>query len=172
MNARLTKWAVGGTGACLLWVFALCVPGQASAQSSNAEFCSDMTQVARADAAVLLHPTEQHVHRLASDLTAAAATLPPTAVAANRAQLATLIATNLLGHNAPAIAATEAQYAEMWAHDAAAMFGYPASSSPSSVYAKLAPVASYVEHACPSSGKVLTGLNSSDHLHPTSGPGS
>lgn len=35
-----------------------------------------------------------------------------------------LIATNILGQNTPAIAATEAQYAEMWAHDAAAMYGY------------------------------------------------
>jgi len=34
------------------------------------------------------------------------------------------IATNILGQNTPAIAATEAQYMEMWAQDAAAMYGY------------------------------------------------
>jgi len=61
--------------------------------------------------------------------TAFAATVPPPAVAANRMQLAILIATNFFGQNAPAIAATEAQYAEMWAQDAAAMYGYAASSS-------------------------------------------
>ncbi|BBZ44148.1 PPE family protein [Mycobacterium parmense] len=58
-----------------------------------------------------------------------AATVPPPLIAANRAQLATLIATNILGQNTPAIAATEAQYAEMWAQDAAAMYGYAASSA-------------------------------------------
>ena len=63
---------------------------------------------------------------------ALAATVPPPLVAANRAQLASLVATNLLGQNAPAIAATEAQYAEMWAQDAAALYGYAAGSSTAS----------------------------------------
>ena len=58
-----------------------------------------------------------------------AATVPPPVIAANRIQLAVLIATNFFGQNTPAIAATEAQYAEMWAQDAAAMYGYAASSS-------------------------------------------
>ncbi|ORV87214.1 hypothetical protein AWC11_15560 [Mycobacterium interjectum] len=58
-----------------------------------------------------------------------AATVPPPVIAANRAQLMALIATNFLGQNTPAIAATEAQYAEMWAEDAAAMYGYAASSA-------------------------------------------
>jgi PPE-repeat protein len=58
-----------------------------------------------------------------------AATVPPPVVAANRAQLMALIATNILGQNTPAIAATEAQYAEMWAQDAAAMYGYAGSSA-------------------------------------------
>jgi PPE-repeat protein len=40
-----------------------------------------------------------------------------------------LIATNFFGQNTPAIAATEAQYAEYWAQDAAAMYGYAASSA-------------------------------------------
>ena len=52
---------------------------------------------------------------------ASAATVPPSAIAANRAALATLVATNFLGQNTPAIAATEAQYAEMWAQDAAVL---------------------------------------------------
>lgn len=58
-----------------------------------------------------------------------AMTVPPPVIAANRAQLATLVATNFLGQNTPAIAATEAHYYEMWAQDAAAMYGYAASSS-------------------------------------------
>ncbi|OSC43211.1 PPE family protein [Mycobacterium decipiens] len=53
-----------------------------------------------------------------------AMTVPPPLVAANRTQLLTLIATNFFGQNTAAIAALEAQYAEMWAQDAAAMYGY------------------------------------------------
>ncbi|GFG73341.1 PPE family protein [Mycobacterium botniense] len=58
-----------------------------------------------------------------------AATVPPAVIAANRALLAALVATNFLGQNTPAIAATEAQYAEMWAQDAAAMYGYAGASA-------------------------------------------
>ncbi|OBI47538.1 hypothetical protein A5707_18845 [Mycobacterium kyorinense] len=58
-----------------------------------------------------------------------AMTVPPPVIAANRAQLATLVATNFLGQNTPAIAATEAHYGEMWAQDAAAMYGYAATSA-------------------------------------------
>ncbi len=58
-----------------------------------------------------------------------AMTVPPPEIAANRALLMMLVATNFFGQNTPAIAATEAQYAEMWAQDAAAMYGYAASSA-------------------------------------------
>ncbi len=61
--------------------------------------------------------------------TAFAATVPPPVIATNRALLAALIATNILGQNTPTIAATEAQYMEMWAQDAAAMYAYASSSS-------------------------------------------
>ncbi|KBZ61982.1 hypothetical protein K875_02902 [Mycobacterium [tuberculosis] TKK-01-0051] len=61
--------------------------------------------------------------------TAFAATVPPPVIAANRSLLMTLIATNILGQNTAAIAATEAEYAEMWAQDAAAMYAYAASSA-------------------------------------------
>lgn len=57
-----------------------------------------------------------------------AATVPPTVIAANRTQLLSLIATNLFGQNAAAIAATEAAYTEMWAQDATAMNAYATSS--------------------------------------------
>src|SRR5690349_4344975 len=56
--------------------------------------------------------------------TAFAETVPPPVVTANRTLLATLVATNVLGQNTPAIATTEAEYAEMWARDTAAMIGY------------------------------------------------
>jgi PPE-repeat protein len=59
-------------------------------------------------------------------------TVPPAEIAANRAQLASLVATNILGQNTPAIAATEALYGEMWAQDAAAMYGYAGSSAAAS----------------------------------------
>ncbi|OBG29103.1 hypothetical protein A5672_03480 [Mycobacterium alsense] len=58
-----------------------------------------------------------------------AMTVPPPEIAANRALLMMLVATNFFGQNTPAIAATEALYAEMWAQDAAAMYGYAASSA-------------------------------------------
>jgi PPE-repeat protein len=61
--------------------------------------------------------------------TAFAMTVPPPVIAANRSLLASLVATNFLGQNTPAIAATEAHYAEMWAQDAAAMYGYAGSSA-------------------------------------------
>jgi PPE-repeat protein len=64
--------------------------------------------------------------------TAFAMTVPPPVIAANRVLLANLVATNFFGQNTPAIAATEAQYMEMWAQDAAAMYGYAGSSATAS----------------------------------------
>ena len=58
--------------------------------------------------------------------------MPPPIIAANRALLAALVATNFLGQNTPAIAVTEAHYMEMWAQDAAAMYAYAGSSSTAS----------------------------------------
>jgi PPE-repeat protein len=57
-----------------------------------------------------------------------AMTVPPPAIAANRALLAALVATNFFGQNTPAIMLTEALYAEMWAQDAASMYGYAGAS--------------------------------------------
>ncbi len=61
--------------------------------------------------------------------TAFAMTVPPPVIAANRAQLSSLVTTNVLGQNTPAIAATEAQYGAMWAQDIAAMDGYASTSA-------------------------------------------
>ncbi len=61
--------------------------------------------------------------------TAFAATVPPPEIEVNRALLASLVSTNTFGQNTGAIAATESQYSEMWAQDAAAMYGYAGASS-------------------------------------------
>ncbi len=83
----------------------------------------------------------QAVASAAAFETAYAMTVPPGEVAANRALLAMLVATNVLGQNTPAIAATEAHYGEMWAQDALAMYGYATSSAASGKLNPLAPPA-------------------------------
>jgi PPE-repeat protein len=60
---------------------------------------------------------------------ALAATVLPIVVADNRTRLVSLVGSNLLGQNAPAIAAAEAEYEQMWARDVAAMSGYFAGAS-------------------------------------------
>ncbi|WP_156685772.1 PPE family protein [Mycobacterium sp. Marseille-P9652] len=60
---------------------------------------------------------------------ALASVVPPAAVAANRARLAQLLATNLLGSNLPAIAQTEDEYQTMWATNSAALSRYQAASA-------------------------------------------
>jgi PPE-repeat protein len=84
------------------------------------------------------------------------ATVPPPEIAANRALLMALVATNLLGQNTAAIVATEAQYAEMWAQDAAAMYGYAGASSSAST---LTPFTTAAESANPAGlgDQTLTG---------------
>ncbi len=67
-----------------------------------------------------------------------AMTVPPTVIAANRALLLALVATNFFGQNTPAIMATEADYVEMWAQDAVAMYGYAGASSVASTIAPFA----------------------------------
>jgi PPE-repeat protein len=59
-------------------------------------------------------------------------TVAPPVIASNRALLMALIATNFFGQNTPAIAATEVQYAEMWAQDAVAMYTYAGSAATAS----------------------------------------
>lgn len=61
--------------------------------------------------------------------TARAGVVPPAAIEANRNALQTLIATNFLGVNTPAIAATIAAYDEMWVQDATVLYGYSADAA-------------------------------------------
>jgi PPE-repeat protein len=55
--------------------------------------------------------------------------VPPPVIAANRAELAQATATNVLGLNSGIIAQLEAQYADFWAQDAAAMYSYAGNSA-------------------------------------------
>jgi PPE-repeat protein len=75
-----------------------------------------------------------------------AATVPPPVIAENRALLMSLVATNIFGQNTPAIEATEMQYAQMWAQDAAAMYGYAGTSAAASA---LTPFASPPQNTNP-----------------------
>lgn len=70
-----------------------------------------------------------------------AMTVPPALVAANRSRLMFLVATNLLGQNTPAIAATQSEYAEMWAQDTAAMYSYAGMSASASTLTPFTPPA-------------------------------
>jgi PPE-repeat protein len=91
---------------------------------------------------VWLRTTAAQCEEAATQAAAAAAayesayamTVPPPLVATNRVQLATLIGTNVFGQNTPAIMATEAEYSEMWAQDATAMYNYAASSAAASAF--------------------------------------
>ena len=66
----------------------------------------------------------------ASAYEAALATIvDPGLITANRGQFVSLVMSNLFGQNAPAIAAAEAAYEQMWAQDVTAMGGYHASAS-------------------------------------------
>ncbi|MEZ0382635.1 PPE domain-containing protein [Mycobacterium sp. pW045] len=87
-----------------------------------------------------MHATAAQAEHAASQARTAAAayesafamTVPPPVITANRAQLMTLLATNYLGQNTAAIAATEAHYGQMWAQDATAMYGYATTSAAAS----------------------------------------
>src|ERR1700733_988803 len=60
--------------------------------------------------------------------TALSATVSPAEIPANRTQLLSLSQANIFGQYNAAIAALEAQYAQFWAQDVAAITGYSASS--------------------------------------------
>ena len=58
-----------------------------------------------------------------------AATVAPPLIAANRAETAQAVQANVFGQYTPLIAQLEAQYGQMWAQDAAAMYGYAGQSA-------------------------------------------
>ena len=67
------------------------------------------------------------------------ATVPPPLIAANRAETAAATQANVFGQYTPLIAQLEAQYGQMWAQDATAMYGYAGQSAAA---AKVTPFAS------------------------------
>ncbi len=100
-------------------------PGSAAMAAAAKPYVTWMqTTAAQAE-----HAATQASSAAASFEIARAASAHPTEVTTNRATLSALVATNVLGINTAAIAATEAHYFEMWARDAAAMYAYAASSA-------------------------------------------
>jgi PPE-repeat protein len=79
--------------------------------------------------------------------TALSATVPVPMIAANRAALTEALSDNVFGQYTGEIAAIEAQYAEMWAQDATAMYGYAGQSAAA---AKVTPFAAAPQIATPS----------------------
>jgi PPE-repeat protein len=104
-------------------------PWQGPASASMAAAATPYVSWMNATAAQAEQAADQAKAAASAYETAFTATVPPPVIVANRTLLASLVATNILGQNSPAIATTEAQYAEMWAQDAAAMYGYAGSSS-------------------------------------------
>jgi len=104
-------------------------PWLGSASASMAAAAASYVAWLNATAAQAEGTSAQAKSAAAAYQAAFSSTVPPPMVAANRTQLTMLIATNLFGLNTQAIAANEAQYGEMWAQDAAAMYGYAASSA-------------------------------------------
>ena len=104
-------------------------PSSASMAAAAATYVSWMT----ATAALAEETGAQAKAAVAAYEAAFAMTVPPPVIAANRALLLALVATNFFGQNTPAIMATEAEYVEMWAQDAAAMYGYQAAAQAASV---------------------------------------
>lgn len=99
--------------------------------------------------------------------TASNTIVPLPVIEANRAELQTLIATNFLGVNTPAILATEAAYAAMWATNSAAMYAYSAASGAASELMPMSPApqntnpgGSLTQAAAAPAGSTQSGLNS------------
>ena len=111
--------------------------------SSEAMAASAQPYIAWLDttSAQLQQAATQAIASAAAYETAFAASIPPPVIFANRATLAVLVATNFLGQNTPAIAANEALYAEFWAQDAAAMYGYAGASAAAATLSPLTPPA-------------------------------
>jgi PPE-repeat protein len=103
-------------------------PSSTAAAGAAAPFTSWLTTTA----AQAEQTAAQAQAAAASYEAAFAASIPPPVIAANRALLAALVATNFLGINTPAIAATEATYAEFWAQDAGAMYAYAGAATTAS----------------------------------------
>jgi PPE-repeat protein len=99
-------------------------PWQGPAAESMAASAAPQTEWLRSTAVQATQAGTQAKAAASAYESAFSMSVPPSEVAANRAELMTLQATNLLGQNTAAIAANEVEYGEMWAQDVAAMYGY------------------------------------------------
>ncbi len=100
-------------------------PASASMASAAQPYVSWMsTTAAQAEQAATQARAAAAAHEQAF-----AATVPPPLIAANRAETAAYTQANVFGQYTPTIAQLEAQYSEMWAQDAAAMYGYAGQSA-------------------------------------------
>ena len=109
-------------------------PSSMSMEAAVAPYLAWMTVTA----AQCDHAATQATAAASAYEAAYAMTVPPPLVLTNRVQLATLVATNVFGQNTPAIMATEAEYSEMWAQDATAMYTYAANSAVASTFKSFA----------------------------------
>jgi PPE-repeat protein len=117
------------------------VPGYGSVLSSLTDAWDGPSSAAMIQAVepylAWLRTTARQCQQVGSSVHAATAafelahrtTVFPVQVSANRTRLAELLATNWLGTNLPAIAATEAQYDGMWVNNSAAMYRYQAAAA-------------------------------------------
>ncbi|MGO9926342.1 MAG: PPE family protein [Mycobacterium sp.] len=101
--------------------------GPASASMTNAA-ARYVDWLGGAAAQAELSATQARVAAIAYEA-ALAIVVNPGLIMANRGQLVSLVTSDLFGQNAPAIAAAEAEYEQMWAQDVAAMSGYHISAS-------------------------------------------
>jgi PPE-repeat protein len=75
------------------------------------------------------HAAAQAQSAAAAFETVFASVVPPPLIAANRAELAQAVSTNVLGLNNNVIAQLEAQYGEFWSQNASALYSYASSSA-------------------------------------------
>ncbi len=134
LSTTATSWdSIIGTLTGEQWTGA----GSAAAAAAAQPYVSWLTQTS----AAAEQAAAQAQASAAAYEAAFAGVVPPAVIAANRSLLATLVATNFLGINMPAIAATEAQYAEMWVQDAVTLTTYEAASTAAAVLQPLTPAA-------------------------------
>ena len=132
LSTTATAWdSIIGTLTGEQWTGA----GSAAAAAAAQPYVSWLTQTS----AAAEQAAAQAQASAAAYEAAFAGVVPPAVIAANRSLLATLVATNFLGINMPAIAATEAQYAEMWVQDAVTLTTYEAASTAAAVLQPLTP---------------------------------
>ncbi len=114
-------------------------PWQGASSASMAAAAAPQVAWLSTTAAQATQTSAQAKAAAAAYESAYAMTVPPPVIAANRAELTSLIATNLMGQNTAAIAANEVAYGEMWAQDVAAMYSYAGDSQAASEVTPFAP---------------------------------